>query len=193
MQTFLVSADFIKSATYLDNKRLIKQSLESRQILNTLCGWSDGWKAHPCVNQWKNYISALICYGLAINTEIVRRGFKDNSTEFNKYLDFVKQNNLKEESPSWIHNEAITSSHRSRLICKGEIDVLCDAIKKHFKFKKIDVWCKAQFGLTKNQLRYNHVPILSRICVGQNLKIKENHYNKFGWTDDPSKDYVWPK
>ena len=193
MQNFLPYPDFDKSAAVLDGKRLVKQNLETRQCLNALCGFSDGWKNHPAVKSWAGCIRALIYYGLAINDEIIKRGFKNNEAAYKKYLDYCVENNLNEEYPKWFGNEDFHSSHRSRLLCKGEIDVLCEAIKKHFKIKRIDDWCKTQFALTKNQLRYNHVPILTNICAENNLIIKDNHYKQFGWTDDPSKDYVWPK
>jgi len=193
MQTFLPYFDFKMSAKCLDNKRLVKQNLENRQILNTLCGFSSGWSKHPAVLQWKNNILALISYGLAINDEVVKRGFKDSSSPYNKYLEYAKENNLNYKLPDWTNNESITSSHRSRLICKGEIDSLCDAIKKHFKIKKIDDWCKEKFKLTKNALRYEHVALLQQICAENNLSVKQNHYKQFNWTDNPAAEYVWPK
>ena len=177
----------------MDGRRLVKENLETRQILNTLCGFSEGWKSHPAVRSWAKNIRSLVSYGLAINAECIRRGFKDNSAAYQKYLDYCAANNLNNDNPDWIRNEAITKSHRSRLLCKGEIDVLCAAIKKHFKFKKIDVWCKQMFGLTKNQLKYIHIDTLKEICRQHNLTVQENHYKQFNWPDNPANEYVWPK
>lgn len=192
MQNFLPFADFDKSASVLDNKRLVKQNLETRQCLNALCGFGEGWKNHPAVKAWTGYIRTLIYYGITINEECVKRGFKDCSDAYKKYLDYCAENSLSEDYPKWFGNEAIHSSHRSRLLCKGEIDVLCDAVKKHFKIKKIDDWCKANFKLTKNALRYEHVAPLKQICLDNKITVAENFYLKYGWKDDPSKPYIWP-
>lgn len=192
MQNFLPYADFDKSAQCLNSKRLVKQNLETRQCLAALCGFSVGWRNHPAVTSWENCIRALVYYGLAINAECVKRGFKNSEQAYLPFLDYCNQNNIPEKYPDWLGDEKIHSSHRSRLLCKGFIDVLCDGIKKHFKIKKIDDWCKREFGLTKNQLKYEHVEKLSKIIYDNGISYKVNHYDKFGWKDDPRLPYVWP-
>ena len=192
MNTFLPYPSFQESAKCLDNKRLVKQNLETKQILNTLCGFSEGWKNHPAVLAWKGYIWALAHYGLTINTECVKKGFKDNKSQYQKYLIYCIQNKIPEEIPKWFGDETFHSSHRSRLLCKGEIDALCVAIKKHFKFKKIDNWCKENFKLTKNQLKFEHIALLYNICLDNSIQAGANFYKKYGWKDDPSKSYIWP-
>ena len=193
MQTFLVCGNFQKSAECLDSKRLSKQNLETRQILNTLCGFSEGWKNHPAVKQWGGYIWSLIQYGIAINRECIKRGFKDCGESYVKYFHYCYEHDLGKENPKWLGIEEIHESHRSRLLCKGEIDVLCAAIKKHFKIKKNDDWCKEKFKLTKNALRYEHIAPLKEICLINNITPSESFYNQFNWSDDPSKPYFWPK
>jgi hypothetical protein len=47
MQTFLPVANFKESAKILDYRRLGKQRVEARQILNALQGKSKGWANHP--------------------------------------------------------------------------------------------------------------------------------------------------
>lgn len=193
MQNFLPYSDFELSASILDGKRLSKQNLETKQCLDALCGFSEGWKNHPAVTAWKGSIRALIAYGLAINAECIKRGYKDRAGEFKKHLDWCMANGHSEyKLPAWIGNDAIHSSHRSRLLCKGEIDALCAAIKKHFKIKKIDDWCKENFKLSKNALRYEHVSHLSKICLDNGIKVGVNFYHQYGWKDDPSKPYIWP-
>lgn len=191
MQNFLPYPDFEKSAQVLDNKRLVKQNLETRQCLNALC-FNGGWRNHPAVVAWENNILGLVYYGLAINAECVKRGFKDNKNEYDKYLEYCKVNQISKTYPAWLGDERIHSSHRSRLLCKGLIDSLCNGIKKHLKIKKIDDWCKQEFKLTKNQLRYEHITRLSEIIYKHGISYKINHYDQFGWKDDPSKPYIWP-
>ena len=62
MQTFLPVADFKESAKILDYRRLGKQRVEARQILNALQGKSKGWVNHPATKMWKGYEPALEQY-----------------------------------------------------------------------------------------------------------------------------------
>ena len=57
MQIFLPYPDIIDSAKVLDTKRLMKQRVESYQILNTLQGKSTGWQSHPAVRMVRGYRS----------------------------------------------------------------------------------------------------------------------------------------
>lgn len=47
MQTFLPYSDFALCAKVLDNKRLGKQIVECRQIMQCLLGLREGWRNHP--------------------------------------------------------------------------------------------------------------------------------------------------
>jgi hypothetical protein len=49
MQVFMSEYTFEESAKVLDNKRLVKQLLEGRQILAALAGQTKGWRSHPAV------------------------------------------------------------------------------------------------------------------------------------------------
>lgn len=186
MQTFLISPEFEDTAKILDNQRLVKQNLETRQILNTLTGISKGWQSHPAVLSWKNNKGALAQYGLAINNECLTRGYKGNNTEF--FLSISGNTDL----PKWFTNELIFSSHRGRLKCKGEIDSLCLSIKKHLKIKSIDSWLKLKYKKTKNQLRSGDIDNLLEFMRANNIpRIYTNWYDQFGWKEGMSVDYVW--
>lgn len=186
MQTFLISSNFKETAKVLDGQRLVKQNLECRQILNTLTGISDGWKTHPAVLSWKNNIGALSLYGLTINQECIDRGYKGNNEDF--FLNISGQNKL----PDWFANESIFSSHRGRLKCKGEIDSLCLSIKKHLKIKSIDAWLKQKYKKSKNQLKFADIKILEEFMGANNIpRIYVNYYNKFGWEESMSLEYIW--
>lgn len=191
MQTFLPFSSFQESAKHLDYKRLVKQNLETKQILNTLCGFSQGWRDHPAVLEWKNYVFALVSYGLTIDKECFNRGFKSNPDTYDKYLIYCQENKLKEEYPRWIHNEEITSSHRSRLLCKGFIDALCVDLKRDLKIKCVDDWLKMKYGKSKNQLRYDDGLKIKADFPEVEFKTK-NFYEQYGWQDDIRADYIWP-
>lgn len=78
MQVFLPENTFAKSAQVLDTKRLVKQLLEGRQIMNVLAGEQNGngWKNHPAVRMFEGYENALYAYLRAIRNEMESRGYK---------------------------------------------------------------------------------------------------------------------
>jgi hypothetical protein len=133
MQTFLPDPDYLKSAKYLDNKRLGKQRLETKQILLAL-GYAvgphkpgkKGWKNHPAVRMWRGYELSLIVYGATMCLEWRRRGFKDTlSGEFIDVYAAVAQPTaagifLPAEKPTWMGDEKIHASHRSNLLRKDK-------------------------------------------------------------------------
>jgi len=55
MQTFLPYVNFAESAKCLDYRRLGKQRVEAKQILDVLNGKTTAWQNHPCVKAWKGY------------------------------------------------------------------------------------------------------------------------------------------
>jgi len=78
MQVFLSEPSFKKSAEVLDTKRLVKQLLEGRQIMNVLAGesTSKGWANHPAVRMFEGYERTLYSYLVAIRNEMQSRGYK---------------------------------------------------------------------------------------------------------------------
>ena len=78
MQIFLPYPDIEQSAPVLDTQRLMKQRVESLQILNTLQGKSQGWRSHPAVKMVKPYQAWLCLYSIKICQEARRRGYQDN-------------------------------------------------------------------------------------------------------------------
>tara|TARA_R110002020_G_scaffold452879_1_gene667476 strand:- start:67 stop:519 length:453 start_codon:yes stop_codon:yes gene_type:complete len=110
MQTFLPYADFKKSASCLDNKRLGKQRVEALQILKAIYIPDYGWRHHPCVKMWKDYPHALQIYMNACIDEWISRGFKNTMTK-------AKQDSFT-ELPPWIGNKLLHDSHKSNLLAK---------------------------------------------------------------------------
>ena len=62
MQTFLPEHTFVECAAVLDQKRLVKQLLEGRQILSALAGETKGWVNHPATKMWIGHESYLMLY-----------------------------------------------------------------------------------------------------------------------------------
>jgi len=80
MQTFLPYRDFKKTAQVLDNKRLFKQLVEARQIINLITTGKTksgrkyrGFTNHPARFMWQGYSSSLKKYANEILKEVKER------------------------------------------------------------------------------------------------------------------------
>jgi hypothetical protein len=112
MQTFLPYPDIAESVKCLDNKRLGKQRVEAKQILNVLMGKSLGWKNHPAVLMWKGYENALISYmNFCIVVWKLDRGFKNNMINMPIQGDIIY--------PNWFGDDNFHKAHRSALLLKN--------------------------------------------------------------------------
>lgn len=61
MQVFIIGSP-LETAKALDKRRLNKQIIECRQILNAINGKSNAWKNHPCTIQYRDNVNWLIAY-----------------------------------------------------------------------------------------------------------------------------------
>lgn len=113
MQTFLPYPDFLRSLQCLDYRRLGKQRVESRQILDILLNKKEGaaWSNHPATLMWRGYESALITYYNFSLEEWSNRGFKNRLC---KPLEPSKV-----EFPPWFGLDEFHASHRSNLLRKN--------------------------------------------------------------------------
>lgn len=114
MQIFLPYPDIEQSARVLDTQRLMKQRVESYQILNTIQGKSEGWRSHPAVKMVKNYPAWLCLYSIKICREARARGYVDNLLpHFEKEIltyPYIIQ-------PHWL-GSYLHKTHQSNLIRK---------------------------------------------------------------------------
>ena len=114
MQIFLPYADIEQTARALDTQRLMKQRVESYQILNTLQGKSQGWVNHPAVKMVKHYQAWLCLYSIKICQEARRRGYVDNLLpHFEKEIltyPYIIQ-------PHWL-GSYLHTTHQSNLVRK---------------------------------------------------------------------------
>jgi len=133
MQIFLPFADFIKSLTALDSKRLGKQRIEAFQLWLAITNRTNkvGWKRHPLVKMWQGFEVALrdyICKSVEIfgsrKTKDGKR-FYDNT----KMLEYIDKYDLKIKSdevitlPSFIGKDEFHDSHKAMLFHKGKMEV----------------------------------------------------------------------
>ncbi len=97
-------------------KRLGKQRVENLQLIKAILDPDYGWQNHPCTNQWRNYLGALVEYQEAICNEWTSRGYKDTCLE--KTYDLVGDMAFITVLPPWLGNEAFHRSHQSNLVRK---------------------------------------------------------------------------
>lgn len=152
MQTFLPFENFLKSAMHLDYRRLGKQRVEAKQILNCLYYRKNndfymidkngrrrrrGWIDHVAVKMWEGYEEALKAYINTMIYEWVLRGY--NNTMESLQID----QSIRFEYPHWLGNEDFHASHRSNLLRKN-----CEYYSK-FGWEESDdlpyIWPKGKF------------------------------------------------
>jgi len=133
LQTFVPYSDYIKSHQSLDNRRLIKQNLETTQLLDAILNLPTknglprkGWLNHPALVMWQNNPKALSNYlesGIAVSNQ---RGFKTDYCyeRLCIYRELLVNDNS--ENPIWWGDESVHSSHRSRLLQKGYEELFKD-------------------------------------------------------------------
>ena len=109
MQTFLPYPDFQKTAETLDYRRLGKQRLEAKQILNAMTT-GGGWSHHPATLMWKGYEPALMAYYNGVVREWIARGYR-NTMPFMELTGEIVY-------PPWFGREDFHSVHRAALLAK---------------------------------------------------------------------------
>ena len=65
MQVFIVGTPY-ETAEILDVKRLNKQIIENKQIMDAILGRGKGWFNHPVVKSYKNHFHWLYYYNLCL-------------------------------------------------------------------------------------------------------------------------------
>jgi len=118
MQTFLPYEDFDVTAECLDYKRLGKQRVEAKQILNILLELSHTnrngnvpWSNHPAVLMWAGYEEALKIYHNSMIAEWIKRGYKNTMILLAPVGEVYY--------PPWLGDTRFHFSHRSKLLQKN--------------------------------------------------------------------------
>ena len=112
MQTFLPYKSFTKTFKTLDYRRLGKQRVEAKQILNVLLDrtTTKGWRNHPIVRMWDGYAPSLQLYHNLCITEWINQGYNNNME-----LEDITEPII---YPDWLGNKRFHSSHRANLLRK---------------------------------------------------------------------------
>lgn len=67
MQVFIIGSP-LETAKALDRRRLNKQIIECRQILDAINGKTKAWSNHPCTVQYRNHVEWLTAYELCLKS-----------------------------------------------------------------------------------------------------------------------------
>jgi len=127
VQTFLPYNNFIDSARCLDYRRLGKQRVECKQILQALGVPVGGplrdkpssWRSHPATRMWQGHEYSLCVYAIAICDEWRRRGYRDTlQPQFMYAASCLLADDADCSRPEWLGDEAFHASHRSNLLRK---------------------------------------------------------------------------
>lgn len=111
MQTFLPYPSFEETVKCLDYRRLGKQRVEARQVIeNLLIGGN--WVYHPAVRMWRGFENALCHYMNVCIYEWVSRGFRNTM--------LIAEISRPVEMPPWMGMHELHASHRSNLLRKHE-------------------------------------------------------------------------
>lgn len=126
MQTFLSESTFEESAAALDSKRLNKQLLEGRQMLNALSGNQKGFVNHPATAMWRGYEGSFLHYLAAVSAEMNKRGIQTEKNWqaiidlFDGHGGTLDASNL---FPHWWYSDPVSKdrimwTHRANLYAK---------------------------------------------------------------------------
>ena len=111
MQVFIIGTP-LETFKALDVRRLRKQLIEVKQILNTLEG-KNAWSNHPCVLQYKADRGWLRAYKVCLNAYV--NGHYNDASKVSEYATRI--------TPDW-HTEEYYNQMKRRLYTKN---------KEHYK------------------------------------------------------------
>lgn len=138
MQTFLPYASFTHSARCLDQKRLGKQRVETKQLLLALgvpvgdhVPKKSAWSHHPAARMWQGHELSLAHYGQVVCREWIERGYSDTLLpQFKAAYAWLQGrwdgtqhvfgvDGTGCSCPNWLGYESFHASHRSNLLRKN--------------------------------------------------------------------------
>ena len=107
MQIFIVGSIF-ETCQALDKRRLWKQILEARQIIDILLGKTQAWKNHPVAKMYKDDLEWLLLY-LAVFEEYWKGDLEAAE---------IISNGAEEIKPKFLHDNSYLENMKKRLFTK---------------------------------------------------------------------------
>ena len=177
VNTFITSNNFKKCAKNLDNKRLGKQRVEAKQIIEILEHFDEngefpkkGFSNHPILKMWKNYTNFLKYYCNCMIEEWIFRGYK------NTMKIYEIPNEMKK--PWWYSFKPLQYSHKASLIRKDEdyYDFFKNSFDHELYLKHGYLWIKSD-----EIIEHFDISLLSPIGTGApaNYHVKEEEVLKW--------------
>lgn len=197
MQVFLPSPVYSESLLFLDKKRLGKQRVEAKQLIDTILGRPmangqvrKGWHNHPAAVMYRRHIDSLINYYNLSLSAFSAAGGKNNKLAVENYVHDRQHISY----PWWLGIEEIHASHRGRLKFKGKLDVLADRIKRFTGERGPNRWLKRNGFPELNYFtedNYEQCSIKLDV-LGAEYSPLPNFYDQYGWSEPDNLPYVWP-
>lgn len=110
MQIFIIGSIF-ETCQALDKRRLWKQILEARQIIDVLLGKSQAWKNHPIVKMYKDDLEWLLLY-LAVFEEYWKGDLEAAE---------IISNGAEEIKPTFLYDDSYLENMKKRLYTKNKV------------------------------------------------------------------------
>lgn len=108
MQVFIVGS-VLETAKALDSRRLNKQIIECRQIIDAIQGTGKGWFNHPVVKMYEDHTNWLRCYMWCLEEYQKKQSDALMLMHYNKYCE--------ENKPDFL-NDAFFTQMKRRLYTK---------------------------------------------------------------------------
>lgn len=122
MQTFVPELSYSYIAMSLDDKRLFKQAVETKQIYLSLTVDEYGWKNHPAVKMWAGCEEQLLLYGWEMIVHAVSIRNFNSPVLFPWYEERISVLRQFSDSdypmPFWWGDNRVHASHRAMLFRK---------------------------------------------------------------------------
>jgi hypothetical protein len=126
VNTFVTAPTVEECASNLDNKRLGKQRVEAKQIIDILeSNKVQGFSNHPIVGQWRGFTQALKVYYNAMFDEWAERGFKNEKLSRYQIVQDPKLSHLVKDPneivvmfPAWFFSPIMHLTHKCDLYRK---------------------------------------------------------------------------
>jgi hypothetical protein len=143
---------------------------------------------------WADNLPALGDYLSGIYAAWCERGGTPTHQSYHKAIAILDEFGPTRGYPEWLGNVEFHSSHRGRLLHKGDLDVL----RKRIRLLKVqpDRFCQVQLNATTKiflrDLTVAQVERLTDRLDGLGVPTYDNYYTQFGWPEIASDTYFWP-
>lgn len=113
VNTFILTNSPKKCVVLLDYRRLGKQRIEAKQIIDVIEKGNGGWSNHPVTKMWKDNIIGLKYYFNCCVDEWISRGYKNTMEKYE--IEFTEESDI---LPWFYYNKQTQESFKASLLRK---------------------------------------------------------------------------